>query len=173
MLYRRLAVIPSIGMLISGLIAVPQVSAQNHSYTRNRVRADFSKSGIESPVERLISPSQDLLNSGSSVPESVTPVAKYPARVLNYSSLNRSDNAEIWNSAMTGFSRRKRSSSSAPVSPEVLQRATGGDTRAGVKVAPGKVAWQPDFRTACLRASASGKPVLLFQMMGKLDDEFC
>jgi hypothetical protein len=41
------------------------------------------------------------------------------------------------------------------------------------KVEPGKVKWHPDFDTACTAAAKSGKPVLLFQMMGKLDDQFC
>ncbi len=41
------------------------------------------------------------------------------------------------------------------------------------KVEPGKVKWHADFDTACKAAAKSGKPVLLFQMMGKLDDQFC
>jgi hypothetical protein len=41
------------------------------------------------------------------------------------------------------------------------------------KVEPGKVRWHKDFDAACRAAKKSGKPVLLFQMMGKLDDRFC
>jgi hypothetical protein len=41
------------------------------------------------------------------------------------------------------------------------------------KVAPGKVTWHKDFAEACAASGKSGKPVLLFQMMGKLDDQFC
>jgi hypothetical protein len=41
------------------------------------------------------------------------------------------------------------------------------------KVEPGKVRWHKDFATACREAKKSSKPVLLFQMMGKLDDQFC
>ena len=41
------------------------------------------------------------------------------------------------------------------------------------KVQPGKVRWHKDFDAACRAAKKSGKPVLLFQMMGKLDDRFC
>jgi hypothetical protein len=40
-------------------------------------------------------------------------------------------------------------------------------------VEPGKVKWHRDFDTACKAAEKSGKPVFLFQMMGKLDDQFC
>src|SRR5262245_37425888 len=41
------------------------------------------------------------------------------------------------------------------------------------KVEPGKVRWHADFAAAKAAADKSGKPVLLFQMMGKLDDRFC
>ena len=40
-------------------------------------------------------------------------------------------------------------------------------------VKPGLVAWQPDFQAACTASVKSSKPVLLFQMMGQLDQEFC
>jgi hypothetical protein len=41
------------------------------------------------------------------------------------------------------------------------------------KVPPGQVVWHPNFAAACKASRASGKPVLLFQMMGKLDEQFC
>jgi hypothetical protein len=41
------------------------------------------------------------------------------------------------------------------------------------KVQPGKVRWHADFDTACRAATQSGKPVLHFQMMGRLDEKFC
>jgi hypothetical protein len=41
------------------------------------------------------------------------------------------------------------------------------------KVEPGQVTWHHDFKEACASSKSSGKPVLLFQMMGKLDDRFC
>jgi hypothetical protein len=44
---------------------------------------------------------------------------------------------------------------------------------AGAKVAPGLVRWHPDFARACAAARESGKPVLLFQLLGQLDDELC
>ena len=40
-------------------------------------------------------------------------------------------------------------------------------------VEPGKVHWHATFADACQAAQKSRKPVLLFQMMGKLDDLFC
>jgi hypothetical protein len=44
---------------------------------------------------------------------------------------------------------------------------------ANPKVEPGKVKWHPDFETACKASKQSGKPVFVFHMMGKLDDQFC
>ncbi len=37
----------------------------------------------------------------------------------------------------------------------------------------GLVAWHPSFDAAKAAAANSGKPVLLFQLLGKLDDEWC
>ena len=36
-----------------------------------------------------------------------------------------------------------------------------------------KVRWHESFAAAVNAAKASGRPVLLFQLLGKLDDEFC
>ena len=33
--------------------------------------------------------------------------------------------------------------------------------------------WQPSFEKAVDAATASGKPVLLFQLLGRFDEEFC
>lgn len=41
------------------------------------------------------------------------------------------------------------------------------------KVAAGKVAWHANHAAALVAARKSGKPVLHFQLMGKLDQEFC
>lgn len=40
-------------------------------------------------------------------------------------------------------------------------------------VAPGQVNWHPTFAAACEASKKSGKPVLLFQLLGKLDQKFC
>jgi len=41
------------------------------------------------------------------------------------------------------------------------------------QVEPGLVRWHESFEAACSASAKSGKPVLLFQMMGNLDDRFC
>lgn len=40
-------------------------------------------------------------------------------------------------------------------------------------VAPGRVRWHADFAAACTAAGRSGKPVLHFHMLGRLDQRFC
>lgn len=40
-------------------------------------------------------------------------------------------------------------------------------------VEPGKVRWHASFAEAQKAATKSGKPVLLFHMMGHLDKQFC
>lgn len=42
-----------------------------------------------------------------------------------------------------------------------------------VPVEPGRVAWRRDRDAAREAARASGRPVLVFQMLGDLDDEYC
>ena len=77
----------------------------------------------------------------------------------------------------------------APVTPAVADRGKGRIERPVEKVVasatapanktdnprvePGKVKWHKDFAAACAAGKKSGKPVLLFQMMGKLDEKFC
>jgi hypothetical protein len=51
--------------------------------------------------------------------------------------------------------------------------AAGDKAFVNPKVQPGKVRWHADLDAACRAARASGKPVLLFHMMGRLDEKFC
>jgi hypothetical protein len=46
-------------------------------------------------------------------------------------------------------------------------------TAANPIVQPGLVHWHKDFSAACAAAKKSGRPVLLFQLMGRLDRQFC
>ena len=41
------------------------------------------------------------------------------------------------------------------------------------KVEPGKVRWHKSFEEAKAAAAKSKRPIMVFQMMGKLDDQFC
>jgi hypothetical protein len=41
------------------------------------------------------------------------------------------------------------------------------------KVRPGLVSWHATMAEACVAARRTGKPVLLFQLMGNLNERFC
>jgi hypothetical protein len=60
----------------------------------------------------------------------------------------------------------------APLKKAIAAAAPAGDF-INPKVEPGKVKWHADFKAARAAAAKSGKPVLLFQMMGNLDEQFC
>lgn len=67
---------------------------------------------------------------------------------------------------------------SAPVGGAISELRTSTLSPAAVsphgkQVQPGLVNWESNFKTACLKAKTSAKPVLHFQMMGRLDEEFC
>jgi hypothetical protein len=53
------------------------------------------------------------------------------------------------------------------------QVAPSSGTHANPGIRPGLVHWRRDFPAACAASQASGKPVLHFQMMGRLDQRFC
>ncbi len=53
--------------------------------------------------------------------------------------------------------------------PAAAARAADGNP----SVTPGRVRWHDDFAAACTASECSGKPVLLFQMLGRLDEKFC
>lgn len=61
--------------------------------------------------------------------------------------------------------------STAPL--PTVQQPTPSTEENNPVVAPGLVRWHPSFADAQAAAQLSGKPVLLFHMMGQLDRQFC
>jgi hypothetical protein len=57
--------------------------------------------------------------------------------------------------------------------PSNLSTVPAVETFVNPKVEPGKIHWHDSFATACTASKTSGKPVLLFQMMGNLNQRFC
>jgi hypothetical protein len=58
-----------------------------------------------------------------------------------------------------------------PVPPDAASRTPDPDVNPPVR--PGLVRWHPSFADARAAARRSGRPVLLFHMMGQLDRQFC
>jgi hypothetical protein len=64
-----------------------------------------------------------------------------------------------------------------PTETLLFQSSSGpaaGSAKAGnPRVKPGQVRWHATLEQACGASARSGKPVLLFSMMGRLDEQFC
>jgi hypothetical protein len=61
---------------------------------------------------------------------------------------------------------------SNPSASALVEEKKELSTAENPKVEPGKVRWRDDFQAACAASAGSGKPVLLFQLMGQLDHRF-
>lgn len=73
----------------------------------------------------------------------------------------------------SGFARSRASLHETHL-PSSIARDSAPDRSAdNPAVAPGKVRWHDSFAQAQAASKQSGKPVLLFQMMGRLDRQFC
>jgi hypothetical protein len=64
-----------------------------------------------------------------------------------------------------------KSNPGAPVANPVVTSTPNKDDNP--TVAPGLVKWHKSFEAAKTASVKSGKPVLLFHMMGQLDKQFC
>jgi hypothetical protein len=117
-----------------------------------QARHDLGKAAIEQPLEKALTP-------GSTLPLSWKTFG-VPAK-----------GGTVPPSASSGSALQS-------VKADARRPITGGHSAeapafVNPKVAPGQISWRTDFQTACEKSKSSGKPVLLFQMMGKLDDGFC
>lgn len=65
----------------------------------------------------------------------------------------------------------KPASEAAHEKPYAEEQVIASDAE-NPKVEPGKVNWHDDFAAACKASQQSGKPVLLFQLLGQLDQRF-
>ena len=92
-----------------------------------------------------------VLTAGPAVPQTPTPQPPAPA----------------------DLTKRKTEAPAERLVAGAATPAPGAEPFVNPPVPPGKVRWHPDFVTACRAAARSGKPVLLFQMMGNLDNRFC
>jgi hypothetical protein len=62
---------------------------------------------------------------------------------------------------------------SSPTTPQAPAPAPAGTGDDNPRVEPGLVRWHASFAKAQEAARRSGKPVLLFHLMGQLDRQFC
>ena len=73
--------------------------------------------------------------------------------------------------AANTYSNTSASADATPVAP--APRAVAVSEKDNPRVEPGLVKWHASFADAQAAAQKSGKPVLVFHMMGQLDRQFC
>jgi len=61
---------------------------------------------------------------------------------------------------------------SSPTNVQLDEQIVDNASDDNPEVEPGKVKWHEDYAAACQAAKQSGKPVLLFHLMGQLDQRF-
>jgi len=143
-------------VLLAGVtLLVGGVSVVTSQETKGQAppRLDRGKNEV---IER---PVKTIVVNGSAPVAPQPPAPAVLARPLDFSKTLRIEPA-VKNLVATA---------SAPATPA----PAASDKFVNPKVQPGKVRWHATLADACTAASKSKKPVLLFQMMGKLDDQFC
>ncbi len=124
-----------------------------------REPVDVRKMAIERPIKSL------LVNPGA-VPATLRYAPSVvPGAVRSSSPLSRAIGA----SKRAGIITATAETAMAPAVP------TDAKSVSTVKSTSltGLIAWRKDFNEARKASARSGKPVMLFQMMGRLDDRFC
>lgn len=129
-----------------------QVDAQNDEANQDR-----RKFTIEQPVKYLVSettPSETIAIPDPAPSDKFKEVIETPTKAV-----------------------LKQETTTAPKTvvshPQLQERVTKSDPPVeNPRVEPGKVSWHADFEAARRASGESGKPVMLFQLMGRLDQRF-
>ncbi len=135
--------------------------------------ADLTKMRIERPLEKALSdvnksPTQsDTLATGSRQPER----ADVGKRIIEFdleSAIASAGEDSVPDTALAESDLPKLA-----IEAPVEQILSSGPHRPdNPHVLPGLVNWHADFESACRASEHSGKPVLLFHLLGQLDQEF-
>ncbi len=153
------AVLAGVTLLVGGVSVVTSQETKGDRRTGQvqpgaPLRLDRGKNEvIERPVKNIV-----VNGSGPVAPQPPAPAAA--ARPLDISKTLRIEPA-VKNLVATASA------------PARTPTPAANDKFVNPKVQPGKVRWHATLADARAAASKSKKPVLLFQMMGKLDDQFC
>lgn len=128
--------------------------------------ADVSKIAIESGTERLVEatrlPPVAALVVASSEPASDETEAE-PLTDLSKARIESGAESLVKRTLAT----QPQDQQQASESPRAV-----GDGPDVISVKPGLVSWHKDYATAQAASQVSGKPILLFQLLGKLDEHF-
>lgn len=153
--------------IFAGTLSCLPVSAQERP---SRPFPDMSKSRIEMPVKGFLKPFTEVSSGKTNTSTYDQRMQKYlmPARPVAQPKSFAQAKTEAQPKAdvqKTPVRVKPAADSKALGSTRVKQQQE--------RVEPGKVHWHKAVQAAMDASLQSGKPVLLFQMMGHLDDRFC
>lgn len=148
------AAVAALGFLLFGNFAL----AENERNWKAGIPG--SKMAIETPLKRLISTSAPSSDQYALLTKRYE---KYRQNISGVVPLNDPGKSFLLDSK----------SASDLISSHNNARTVDLSAKYGRKVQPGKVNWRSDIAEAALASKHSGKPLLVFQMMGRLDQEFC
>ncbi len=138
-------------------------------------QADFGKLAIEAPTKSLLKSTSSGDQTLSAKPLLPTPSlaapAQFKAPTLKMSADMTKGSIELPSKALLKGSGASLPSTLSSVNPS----SNSSEPRRldHQPASPGLVHWHKDFKEAVVAAHGSHKPVMLFQMMGRLDEEFC
>ncbi|MBI1899679.1 MAG: hypothetical protein HYS13_01025 [Planctomycetia bacterium] len=145
-------------------------------------RLDLRKRVIEFPVEKAIVGRTAPAGENAGAPNAAPPATPMPGATAGAPPAapaaaappQRADRGKslIEFPVKNAVAGRTAPPGAEPAPPANSPPATATH-RDNPKVEPGKVKWHADFAAAREAAKESGKPVLLFHMLGNLDDKFC
>jgi hypothetical protein len=141
---------------------MPATSGEQPRLTVRRM--DFSKMTIERPAKQLIRTGELPARR----PDLSKSVIESPIKKL----ISGGSPAEVFKT-LENKSVRPVALKSVARTLQPQPRRASVVVAAGDKVAPGLVSWRKDVKEAMKCSEKSGKPVLVFHMMGMLDDRFC
>ena len=122
------------------------------------IEADFSKVAIENSAERLVESTRIDPREEFAVESS------QDARLDVSKGAIESSAESLVKTSRTPEPRFGKAASNLPPPPQAPPTV--------VSVKPGLVSWHQDYVTARAASQVSGKPILLFQLLGNLDEHF-
>ena len=158
------------GMVLAGLTIAQQRKAVG--------KKDVGKKLVEAPIKKAIEKEFDV-DLGKSIVE--RPIKKAIADKPRYIVPTNAPSVALEARPDVGKFRVETVIKHKLARPSSVNGRVAGRTAqdkpapigAGKKVAAGLVRWHESFEAAIAAAKKSGKPVFFFQLLGKLDDEFC
>ncbi len=175
-------------LTLSLIQSATPTNAQGQSTQEEKAKADIGKKKIERPTKKIIEKAPPAkkqrekikLDRGKGIIELSTkkiiknapPTSRDIEKLKNTlkkikpRSLTKKEKEQLKKLEEDQRKQSKRPTKSSPKKPIRSAKAQNP------KVKPGDVRWHASYKEALKASQKSGKPVLLFQLLGNLDEEF-